>query len=40
VFDLEIVLVAMANAIARLATANGSDFQGISEIEVLPLLAA
>ncbi|MEM7656938.1 MAG: PIN domain-containing protein [Bacteroidota bacterium] len=39
VFDLEIVSVAMANGISEIATANLSDFQEVTEIEVVPLIA-
>lgn len=39
VFDLEIVSVAMANSVPEIATANHSDFAGVTEIRVLPLMA-
>jgi len=38
VFDLEIVSVAVANGVPEIVTANLNDFQGITEIKVLPLI--
>lgn len=35
VFDLEIVSIALANSISEIATANGKDFFGVSEVSVL-----
>ncbi len=37
VFDIEIVSVALANNLTHVATANISDFQRISEIQLIPI---
>ena len=37
VFDLEIASMAIANNIPHLATANQGDFQGVSEVSIVPL---